>query len=162
MGGIPWSPKLQSYQDQIKLWNMILKRTKLVKVSLTRIRQWMHKTGEMEALKASKETAKLKLNKAYKFYRKAKKKATNWRNKFLNSLVEAQAKAKANGTTVDAEEKLMKQIEKQRRQARNVKRVRKKGQQNSVNMVFERDKDGQHKRISKDNIEDACIRENEQ
>ena len=111
MGGIPWSPKLQSHRDQIELWSMILKRTKLVKVSLTRIRRWMHKTGEMKALKASKETAELKLNKAYKFYRKAKKKATNWRNEFVDSLVEA--KAKANGTTVEAEEKSMKQIEKQ-------------------------------------------------
>ena len=120
----------------------------------------MHKTGEMEALKASKETAEHKLNEAYRVYRKAKKKATNWRNEFFDSLVEA--KAKANGTTVDAEEKSMKQIGKQRRQARNVKRMRKKGQQNSVNMVFETDEDGWHERISKDDIEDACVRENEQ
>ena len=139
---------------------MILKRTKKVKVSLTRIRRWMHKTGEMEALRASQTTANEHLNNAFKVYKKAKKKADNWRNEFLDSL--AAARAKANGTTVEAEEKSMKQIERQRRQARNVKRMRKKGQQSSVNMVFETDEEGRHERISKDDIEDACIRENSQ
>ena len=56
----------------------------------------------------------------------------------------------------------MKQIERQQQQARNVKRMRKKGQQSSVNMVLETDKEGLHERISKDDIEDACIRENSQ
>ena len=68
MGGIPWSPKLQAHRDKIELWSMILKRTKKVKISLTRIRRWMHKTGEMEALRASQSTAESKLNEAFKVY----------------------------------------------------------------------------------------------
>jgi hypothetical protein len=40
--------------------------------------------------------------------------------------------------------------------------MRKKGQQNSVNMVFETDEEGIHECISKENIEDTCIRENSQ
>ena len=90
----------------------------------------------------------------------SQEKADKWRNEFLDSL--AAARAKANGTTVEAEEKSMKKIERQRQQAHNVKRMRKKGQQSSVNMVFDTDKEGRHERISKDNIEDGCIRENSQ
>ena len=100
----------------------------------------MHKTGEMEALRVTQSTAKQQLDLAFKVYRKAKKKADNWRDEFLDSLAAAQAKT--NGTTVEVEEKSMKQIKRQRQQARNVKRMRNKGQQSSVNMVFETDEEG--------------------
>jgi hypothetical protein len=36
--------------------------------------------------------------------------------------------------------------------------MRKKGQENSINTVFKTDEEGQHKHISKDDIEDTCIR----
>ena len=100
------------------------------------------------------------LTRALQDYKLAKTKVINWRNKFLDSLVEA--RSKENGTTPEAEEKSLKQIERQRRQARNVKGIRRKGQQNSVNMVYENDEEGRNERTTKDAIEDACIRENEQ
>lgn len=160
MGGVQWSPKLQAYRDQIELWSMIVRKKKKLRVSLTRIRRWMHKTSEMEALKNTLTQANTRLDLAHKNYRKAKEKADNWRNEFLDSLAEARAKDK--DTTIEAEEKSIKQIERQRKQARNIKRVRQKGQQGSVNMVFETDEEGRHERVSKDDIEDACIRENSQ
>jgi hypothetical protein len=58
----------------------------------------MHKTGEMETpTPASKATAELQLNEAYQVYPKTKKKATNWCNTFLDSLVKAKAKADGKG-----------------------------------------------------------------
>jgi hypothetical protein len=71
-----------------------------------------------------------------------------------------EARAKDKSTTLEAEEKSLKQIERQRKQIRNVKRVTKKEQQSSVNMVYKNDEDGRYERTTKDAIEDACIREN--
>jgi hypothetical protein len=46
-------------------------------------------------------------------------KAGNWRDNFLDSMVKSRAKDK--GTSPESEEKSLKQIKQQRRQARNVK-----------------------------------------
>ena len=62
------------------------------------------------------------MTKALQDYKLAKKKANVWRNKFLDSLVEACAKN--FGTTTEAEERLLKEIEQQ--QASNVKQIRRK------------------------------------
>jgi endonuclease/exonuclease/phosphatase family metal-dependent hydrolase len=160
MGGVDWSPKLQKYRDAIELWSMMKKRRLRRKVSTKRIRRWMVKIGRMDAFTITIDEIEIELTNALQEYKQAKKKASNWRSEFLDSLVEARAKHK--GTTVEAEEKSLKQIERQRKQARTVKRIRRKGEQGSVNMVFETDETGRHERTSKDDIEDACIRENSQ
>jgi hypothetical protein len=68
----------------------------------------MHKTSEMEALQMTMTQANAQLDLAHKNYCKAKEKAANWRIEFLDLLGEA--RAKANGTSVEAEEKSIKQI----------------------------------------------------
>jgi hypothetical protein len=160
MGGVVWSPRLQKYRDRISLMKMLKKKRRGRKISVKRIRRWMQKVDLKNAFELTKPEIDDGLTKALQDYKLAKTKAINWRNEFLDSLVEA--RAKENGTTSEAEEKSLKQIERQRRQARNVKRIRGKGQQNSVNMVYENDEDGRHERTTKDAIEDACIRENSQ
>ena len=82
----------------------------------------MYKVDQMKAFERSKIEIEDELTKALQDYKLAKRKADNWRNEFLNSLVEARAKDK--GTNPESEDKSLKQIERQRRQARNVKRVR--------------------------------------
>jgi hypothetical protein len=59
--------------------------------------------------------------------------------------------------------KSWKTIEWQRCQARNIMRIRRKGQQQgSMTMVFKMDEEGCHQHLKKKGIEDACIRENSQ
>ena len=120
----------------------MLKRKNKRKISINRIRRWIHKTGEMQAFDMTLAQVEDQAVKAYQDYKEAKKKTSNWRNELLDSLFEFRAEEK--GTTTEAEEKLMKHIKRQWRQARNVKRIRKKGQQGSVTMVYETDKYGRH------------------
>ncbi len=158
MGGVRWSPRLQKFRDMIELWKMMSKKRRGRRISPKRIRRWMKKVDRMNAFDLSRTEVNIELKNALQAYKLAKTKADNWRNEFLDSLAEALSKEK--GTSPEAEEKTLKQIERQRRQARNVKRVRGKGQQSSVNMVYENDEEGRHERTTKDAIEDACIREN--
>jgi hypothetical protein len=101
MGGIPWSPKLQGFSNAIELWLMILRKRKGVKVSNTRIRRFMAKTGIWNAFSANEAGAEMNAKMAHRQYRAAKKDASVWRDKFLHSL--AKAKAEKNGTSCDHE-----------------------------------------------------------
>jgi hypothetical protein len=63
-----------------------------------------------------------------------------WRNEFLESL--AEAKAEKNGTSMEKELKSLVQIEKQRRQARSIKRMRGKLGTGQVTKVYQTSEDG--------------------
>ena len=140
MGGIPWSPKLQPYRDTIELWKMIRRKRKGLKISVKRIRRFMTKTRIRDALSNDLEQVELYLNEAHKSYREARKSAELWRNDFLESL--AKAKAAKKGTETKKELKSLVQIERQRRQARNIKRMRGKLGTGQVTKVYQTDEDG--------------------
>jgi hypothetical protein len=135
MGGIPWSPKLQGFRNAIKLWSMILRKRKGIKVSNTRIRRLMAKTGIWNAFSADGVGAEMNVKTAHRLYRAAKKDASVWRDEFLHSL--ATATAKKNGTSCDHELKQLTRVEGQKTQARNVKRMLKKlGNPSTTKLYF--------------------------
>jgi hypothetical protein len=140
MGGVPWSPKLQPYRDTIELWKMIRRKRKGIKISVKRIRRFMAKTGVHDALENDLEQVEIYLKVAEKDYKVAKKSAALWRNDFLDEL--AKAKADKKGTEPEKELKSLKQVEKQRRQARNIKRMRGKLGNGQVTKVYQTDEDG--------------------
>jgi hypothetical protein len=140
MGEVPWSPKLQPYRDSIELWKMIKRKRKGMKVSVKRIRRFMGKTNIRDALTCDLELAETYLKQAVKAYNIAKQSADLWRNDFLENL--AKAKADKKGTEQAKELKSLIQIEKQRRQARNIKRMRGKLGNGQVTKVYQTDEDG--------------------
>ena len=77
-GEVPWSPKLQHFRTSIELWSMIVKKRKSVKVSNKRIRKFMRKTGNWNALKYDLEDAQKKLTTAHKEYKEAKQNSEVW------------------------------------------------------------------------------------
>jgi hypothetical protein len=140
MGGVPWSPKLQPFRDTIELWKMIRRKRKGLKISVKRIRRFMFKTSIRDALTNDLEQVELHLKQAGVDYATAAKSALAWRNDFLFEL--AKAKAEKNETEVEKEWKALIQIEKQRRQARNIKRMRGKLGAGQVTKVYQTDEDG--------------------
>jgi hypothetical protein len=140
MGGVPWSPKLQPFRDTIELWKMIRRKRKGLKISVKRIRCFMFKTSIRDALTNNLEQVELHLKQAGIDYAQAAKSALAWRNDFLYEL--AKAKAEKNKTKVEKEWKALIQIKKQRRQARNIKRMRGKLGSGQVTKVYQTDEDG--------------------
>jgi hypothetical protein len=139
MGGIPWSPTLQPYRDMIELWKMIRHKRKGLKISLKRIRRFMSKTRIRDALSNDLGQAETLLKEAGKAYKEARKSAEVWCNGFLENL--AKAKAEKKGTEMAKELKSLVQVEKQRRQARNIKHMRGKLGTGQVTKVYQTDED---------------------
>ena len=160
LGGVQWSPKLQSFRNHIELWRMVTKQRKREKISTKRIRRFMKKTGCREALQCNLEQAIKNLSTSFKDYKTAKKDAGMWRNEFLGSL--EKAKAEKKGTTEALEKRLSHQIERQRRQARNVRRMLGKLGQGRVTQLFFTN--AENERIlcgTQEKMVKACVRENE-
>ncbi len=109
MGEVPWSPRLKLLRDEIELWRMMVKRRKRVKISISRIRRFMKKTGIGHAFAHDLEDAKAHLTLAYKACKAGKKDASSWRNDFLQSL--AKAKADEQGTDAKLEEHNLMRVE---------------------------------------------------
>ena len=101
MGGIRWSPKLQTFRDKIELWHV--RRQKKRKISTRRIRRFMKKTGVRDALQCGIDQATNNLELSFKEYKEAKKNTKVWRDEHLISL--AKAKADKKGTEEAAKEK---------------------------------------------------------
>ena len=100
-----------------------------------------------------------KLNVAYKEYKEAKKKAERWRNEFMEDLAEARSLAK--DTDKDKELKQLRTIEKQRTQARNIKRMHGKLQRNATTKIYITDNNGRQVVTDKDGMVEAVIDEND-
>ena len=160
MGGIPWSPKLQGYRDLIELWWMMERRRKRVQVSVSRIRRFMRKTGQMQALQYDLEQSSENLKHAHKNYKTAKQFAGIWQEEFMDTL--AQALAEKKGTDVATELNLMKQVERQRRQGRNVKRMRGRlGKERVTRLYFTNKEDERILCDTQATMVNACFNENE-
>jgi hypothetical protein len=137
---------------------MILRKRKGVKVSNKRIRRFMKKTGEWTALRHDLKDTIQKLAEAHKAYEEAKKEAHVWRDDFLESL--AEAKAEKNGTKVELERKKLTTVSKQRRQARNIKQMRRKLGNSATTKVYSTEDGIRSEWDTKETVEAACIREN--
>jgi hypothetical protein len=161
MGGVPWSPELQVLRDTLELWTMLVRRKKKVKVSVKRIRRFLKKVTVRNAFTCSLQESQTILDAAFRDYKKAKKEeALQMRHKFQESL--AQAIALKKGTDADTEASTLKRIETQRRQARNVKRMRGRLGNSRVTKLWYTDPDGNRVQCStQSTMEDACFHENE-
>jgi hypothetical protein len=137
---------------------MILRKRKGIKVSNTRIRRFMAKTGIWNAFSADEVGAEMNVKSVHRLYRAAKKDASVWRNEFLHYL--ATDTAKKNGTSCDHELKQLTRVEGQKTQARNVKRTLKKlGNPSTTKLSFTCDRVWTEC-TDKLSMEDACIAEN--
>ena len=95
----------------------------------------MVKTGIQDALENDLEQVETYIKVADQNYKLVRKLAALWRNDFLDEL--AEAKADKKGTEPVKEElKSLKQVEKQRCQARNIKRMRCKLVTQQVTKVY--------------------------
>ena len=157
-GGIPWSPRLQKYRDRIELWRMVNKKRKNRTTSTTMIRRLMKKTGCMNALNLSIEHIESELNLAFKEYKEMKKHAEMWRADYLEEL--AQSIANEKGTKASSEYKIIKRIQKQKRQSKTIKRIRGKFQELSVSCIEVQTHNGTAEITGQKQIEKAFVKEN--
>ena len=157
-GAIPWSPKLQSFRTSIEIWESLLKKRKGKSVSNRKIRRLLKKTDITDAYVIPVEEIERRLTQAHAAYREAKKQAPMWRDDFLHEL--AKARALRKGTTEEKELELMKRIERQRQEARNIKRMRRKLDRCATNQVYYERHGVRTLATSKRDIEKACIEEN--
>jgi hypothetical protein len=120
----------------------------------------MKKTRIQDALTNDSEHTEILLKAAYTAYTTARKSAQLWRNEFLENL--AQAKADHKGTDAEKELKSLVQIEKKRRQARNIKRMRGKLGIERVTKVYQTDEDGNRKvcESAQKDMNEAFLKEN--
>ena len=159
MGALPWSPKLQSFRDKILVWSLLLKKRKSRKVSNRKIRRLLLKTDTHDAYTKSLSEIEALLDASFLAYKKAREQAVRWRDEFMESL--ASSRSLAKGTEKEVELKQLRAIEKQRTVARNIKRMQGKLQRNATTQIFVNRPDGRHIITDKDEMEDACIEENE-
>ncbi len=162
MGGVPWSPPIQLLRDTIELWSMLVRRKKHVRVSVKRIRRFLRKVPSVRhAFTCSLQEATNRRHAAYKEYKAACKiEAQTMRENFQGTLAEAIALKK--GTDVQTEANNLRRIERQRRQARNVKRMRGKMGHGRVTKLWYTEDDGSRVQCDTQiSMESACFAENE-
>jgi hypothetical protein len=124
MGGVPWSPEIQILRDKIEAWSMLVRKKKNVQVSVKRIRCFLKKVPSItNAFTCTLPEALQCRQMAFMEYQSARKLDTlKWRETFQGTLAEAIALKK--GTDVETKAKNLRRFEQQRRQARNVKQMR--------------------------------------
>jgi hypothetical protein len=158
MGAIPWSPRLQVYRDKIEIWQMLLKKRSGRKISNRKLRRLLCKSDIDGAYELNLVQLSAKLDEAFREYKQAKKNALVWREDSFQSL--AEARAKRNGTEVEAELKQLQEQERQKRTHRNIKRMRKKINKTATTMVFTSHEGARVAVTDKEKIEEACTVEN--
>ena len=160
MGGVPWSPILQAIRDKIELWAMLIRRKQQVKVSVRRIRRFLENSPIQNAFTCSLQEAYTQKKLAHAEYKETREKAPELRSKFQDTLAVAIAEKK--GTDAETEAKNLKRIELQRRQARNVKRMRGRlGNSRVTKLWYTNDEGSRILCNTQHDMEFACFQENE-
>ena len=159
MGAIPWSPEMQKHFDARNLWTLVVKKKKRVRMSTRKIRRLMKKCFNKDAFDIDLATAQQRRNNAHKAFVEAKKKAPNMRKSHLQGL--AEALARKNKTDPEKEKQNLRHKEKQRDQARRVRRLKKKFRSGLVTKLFQT-VDGVRTALdTKQAMELGCEQENE-
>ena len=159
MGAVPWSPEMQTYFDERKLWTLVVKYRKKVRLSSRKIRRLMKKVKNRDALQIDAETAQLRRNEAHKAFLVAKKKAPNMRRSHLQGM--AEALARKNHTDPEKELKSLQHRERQRQTARRVKRIRQKYRSGMVTKLYQTVNGVRTLLGTKATMEKGCETENE-
>jgi hypothetical protein len=159
MGAVEWSPKLQSYSTAIEIWSLLLKKRKGTwNISNCKLRWLLCSSDIKDAYSKTIPEIEDALTKAFDDYKTARNQASTWRDEFLASL--AKSRAEKKGTTAEAKLKQLQSIAKQKRLARNIKRMQGKLQRNATVQIVVNDEHGRRVVTEKQEMEEACIEEN--
>jgi hypothetical protein len=165
MGGVPWSPQLQLLRDTIELWATLVRRKKQVRVSVKRIQRFSRKVPLVRnALTCSLQEATNHRHAACKEHKAAREtEAQKTCENFQGTLAKAIASKK--GADVETEANNLRRMEKQRRQARNVKRMRGKMRgklgDGRVTKIWHADNGTQVQCDTQESMESACLTKND-
>ena len=120
----------------------------------------MRDTGEHDALMVGRLKALRNCSIAHQEYKAIKKNAKVWRDDFMETL--AKARSLKNNTSIEAEEKRIKQEEKQRKSSISIKRMGHRLGQPSTTRLYYTNGEGIRIECSqKETLEEACFQENE-
>ena len=121
MGAVPFSDIIKKARGAVDMWELLQRKKNGTRASTKKIRRLMHLTGEMTAFNETSKTIETKRREAQSRYNKAKKEASTLREQFGKRLMIARAKDKK--TTIEVEEKQLRQAFGQRALAKRVKRL---------------------------------------
>jgi hypothetical protein len=121
MGKQDYSVALHTARSAIDMWDLLIRKRNSVPCSCKQIRRLMKQTNEMEAFRIPLPLIIIKRKAAMLHYKKLKKTSSQEREKFGKQLIKA--RAKANNTTIAAQETQLKNAFRQRQLAQRVKRL---------------------------------------
>jgi hypothetical protein len=162
MGEVDWNPDLQVLRNLILAWKLKISQLSGCRVSsrylIRCIQDAYLPSGVFET---SLLAAKLASKVTFKAYKAAKKEHIVSRESWLSQL--AQSKSQDDGKSADNHAKSLITIEKQRRQARNVKRMNQKMKSFGTSKIIAPNSSGSWVEFtSKEDIEAGCQQENSQ
>ena len=119
MGAVPFSDSINKARGEIDMWDLLERKREGTRASTKKIRRLMHLTGISTAFNESLESILIKRKAAMSRYKGFKKNAHKLRETFGKKLIKARAKAR--NTTVEVQEKQLRQAFGQRALAQRVK-----------------------------------------
>ena len=121
MGAVPFSDSIKKARGEIDLWDLLQRKKDGIRASTKKIRRLMHLTGLMTAFSETPQSIKNNRRAAMSKYKGLKKNASKLRESFGKKLIKARAKERK--TTVEVQEKQLRQAFGQRALAQRVKRI---------------------------------------
>ena len=156
MGKVPFSDEIQDFHRIINMWNLIILKRKGRRVDSRKIRDLMHQTASMEALKCNQDEAQVERKRTMQRYRKTKKRGDELRTAFGKKV--AKSRAKKYKTTVAVQERIMKNVFRQKATFSRIGSVMKKPRAN-ISYVTDGTGDDIEHHHSKEDIEKALMKE---
>lgn len=121
MGAIEFSDSIRIARGKIDLWDLLDRKRNGIRASTSKIRRLMRLTGEMTGFQETIPSILIKRKTAMSEYKKLKKTANMERVKFGKRLMKARATER--GTSLEAQEKQLRNAFGQRKLAQQVKRL---------------------------------------
>ena len=121
MGAVPFSDSINKARGEIDMWDLLERKKGGTRASTKKIRRLMHLTGIMTAFRETLQSIPIKRKAAMSKYNGLKKNASKLRETFGKKLIKARAKER--NTTVEVQEKQLRQAFGQRALAQRVKRL---------------------------------------
>ena len=160
MGQKQWTPDFQKVREDLKLWNLVLRKKRGNKVSGRFLERQMRKCGKPDVLSLSVEEILERRKQAYRAEKILAMQSEVNRISWLESL--CQAKAEAGEGNKEAVYRNLIRIEDQRRNARIIGRVNGKLRSGSVTSVVAPNAMGEWVEVvGKEEVEQALLNENE-
>ena len=159
-GKIPWSPELANAYDRVTYWKKSIHKRQGRKVKTRFLRRLRRRAGIVYDPTMSLSQLQDQLEMAYSALRKIKATASEKRATYQEGLIAAY-EAQGHPNAAHHVEQMMKR-EKIRKDNAAIRRATGKEQKGAVAFVLETDGDGAtHERRGKEEIEQACLREND-